>query len=1014
MIDFLDVLRPTSRTRLALAVAGLLAITGGLASQPTVIAQSADQSGVRVAAPVAVTASTDEIMRRHTPLAALVTIGPRRASRRLQVPRPSAPTAAADLLPLTQSSDAELTLGVAFTATTLVETSALPPDTMGAAGPTQFILASNGRIRSFTKSSGVADGVLNTTTDVFFASVRGTAGTFGPRIRYDRLAGRWFITIATDDVPGRVLIASSNQGTISSTTTWSFFSFSSTFPGTACIVDSPTLGLDNAALYIGVNVFCGTAADYAGTSAFVVRKASAVDAGSLVVTQFPALTTTFGGAGPFAPQGVDNDDPASNAGYLIGVDNASFGTLMLRRVNDPGGLAPTLSPNIAVAVAPTALPIRVPHLGNLGGVAGQLDAGDDRIASAKMTGGRLWAAHTVGVTEAGVASGTPTRNGVRWYELGSLATTPALVQSGTLNSSTPGTGDRHYWVPSIAVSGQGRAVIGASAAGVSEFANAAAAERYASDGPGTLRTPALLTASVAAYNPPNDPGSDRGRRWGGYSETSVDPCDNQTVWTVQQFADAADSYGLHVARTLSAPPATPVSVSPTSLAPAQPSVDVTLTASSTNGSAFFDPGAGFACRPTVTIPGVVVNSVTVTGPTTLTVNLSTVNAPFGSKAITVTNPDGQSVTGASMLTILAGPAMWIESPVAGPAGQPLVIRGWAIDGAATSGSGVAAVHIYATPAGGAPVFLGAATYGGVRTDIAAQYGSRFLASGFTLTATETLPQGSVTIVAHAQASVTGAFNNSVSVVVSLGNPAPPFGAVDTPADNATVAGEVGVTGWALDDGGVARIEVSRDNVAGEPTGRVFLGNATFVSGARPDVRAAYPQVQNNDTAGWGFMVLTNMLPNRGNGSFTLHAHAFDYGGLSTLLGSKRITGANTASTLPFGTIDTPAQGATVSGTIINFGWALTPSAARRIPFDGSTIDVYIDGVWFGHPVYNQFRSDIAALFPGLQNTNGAVGYFTLDTTRLSNGLHTIAWVIRDDGGGASGVGSRYFRVQNGS
>jgi hypothetical protein len=36
----------------------------------------------------------------------------------------------------------------------------------------------------------------------------------------------------------------------------------------------------------------------------------------------------------------------------------------------------------------------------------------------------------------------------------------------------------------------------------------------------------------------------------------------------------------------------------------------------------------------------------------------------------------------------------------------------------------------------------------------------------------------------------------------------------------------------------------------------------------------------------------------------------------------------------------------------------------------------------------------------------------LDTTTLSNGLHTIHWVIRDDIGQASGVGSRFFRVQN--
>jgi hypothetical protein len=59
-----------------------------------------------------------------------------------------------------------------------------------------------------------------------------------------------------------------------------------------------------------------------------------------------------------------------------------------------------------------------------------------------------------------------------------------------------------------------------------------------------------------------------------------------------------------------------------------------------------------------------------------------------------------------------------------------------------------------------------------------------------------------------------------------------------------------------------------------------------------------------------------------------------------------------------------------------------------------------------------FRPDIASLFPGYANSGGAVGHFALDTTTLSNGVHTIAWVVVDSGGNASGIGSRYFTVAN--
>jgi hypothetical protein len=76
--------------------------------------------------------------------------------------------------------------------------------------------------------------------------------------------------------------------------------------------------------------------------------------------------------------------------------------------------------------------------------------------------------------------------------------------------------------------------------------------------------------------------------------------------------------------------------------------------------------------------------------------------------------------------------------------------------------------------------------------------------------------------------------------------------------------------------------------------------------------------------------------------------------------------------------------------------------------------VYVDGQAVGRPAYGFYRADIATMFPGLANSDGAVGYRYLDTTTLSNGLHTISWSAADDTGAATGLGSRYFRVSNGS
>lgn len=254
------------------------------------------------------------------------------------------------------------------------------------------------------------------------------------------------------------------------------------------------------------------------------------------------------------------------------------------------------------------------------------------------------------------------------------------------------------------------------------------------------------------------------------------------------------------------------------------------------------------------------------------------------------------------------------------------------------------------------------------------------------------------------------------------NPLAPFGTVDTPQNNAAgLSGAVGITGWALCNDQVPAVSVWREPVAGEPPGSmVFLGNATVVNGARPDIVTGFPNFEFNSRAGWGFAVLTNMLPNPagaskpiGNGTYRFHAFAANLQNQGVDLGAKTVTVDNAGSSLPFGTIDTPGQGETISGSAyVNFGWVLTPKPAT-IPTDGSTIVVHIDGATApGHPVYNNYRADVATLFPGLNNSGGGIAFYVMDTTKLANGIHTISWTVTDNAGHATGVGSRFFLVQN--
>jgi hypothetical protein len=262
-------------------------------------------------------------------------------------------------------------------------------------------------------------------------------------------------------------------------------------------------------------------------------------------------------------------------------------------------------------------------------------------------------------------------------------------------------------------------------------------------------------------------------------------------------------------------------------------------------------------------------------------------------------------------------------------------------------------------------------------------------------------------------SATDAVNSPQTVTVTLNvhksnASSIPFGEFATPIDGSTVRSSIPVTGWVLDDIGVDSVKIYR----GEGKNLTYIGDAVFVEGARPDVQQAFPDYPMNYKAGWGYMMLTNFLPGGGNGIFKIHAIAVDSEGHQVTLGIKTITVDNANAVKPFGAIDTPTQGGTASGSsFINWGWVLTPSP-NRIPTDGSTINVIVDGKNIGHPNYNIYRKDIAQLFPNCTNSDGAAGYFSLDTTAYEEGVHTIQWTATDNAGNTDGIGSRYFSIQN--
>jgi hypothetical protein len=406
-------------------------------------------------------------------------------------------------------------------------------------------------------------------------------------------------------------------------------------------------------LYVSGNIFTDDGAALIGTSVYIIRKSDLL-ANTLTVTPFRQIGAANGtGAGPWTPQGVHNDDPSATEGYFVGVDNLSFSLINIRRVTNPGGV-PTLSGNINVAVPTTRSPILQPHLGQAS-VTSRLDGLDDRFFAAmikknKITGvSTLWTTHNIQVNTSGVGSSSGGRNGSRWYEIGSLTTVPTLVQSGTVFDPSV-TDPVGYWIPSIALSGQGHAVLGSSTAGLNNRVNCGIAGRYRTDLSGTLQTYTTATATTTNYNVE----ATDGQRWGDYSQTVIDPDNDMTIWSFQEYTNNTNSWGLRAIQLKAPPPPTPSLASavgcgtPTALNRIS---NITINGSSSANEEFFDPGSdaggpGFANRLALSSTGsVTVSNLVFVSPTQITATITWPSTSGGSaQTFTITNPDCQSIT----------------------------------------------------------------------------------------------------------------------------------------------------------------------------------------------------------------------------------------------------------------------------------------------------------------------------------------------------------------------------------
>jgi len=374
-----------------------------------------------------------------------------------------------------------------------------PPDTHGAIGPSHYVETVNRNFAVYSAADGAE--LSNVLLGSFLPGSNGD-----PRVLWDHHSGRWFVIVSDFSATASIYLAvSMTSDPMGSWFKTSFVTASGDDAG--CWPDYPTIGLDADGIY--------TASYMVGCAAtiFTIEKAPLVaPAPSLgTITAFRGLTLE----GAIQPAFTYGD---SGGVYFVSRRNGS--EIRLRQLSGPI-TSPSLVELGDVPVPAHSGPPDVPSLGSNTPLDHTVS---HRMLNAVYRDGSIWACHDVNIDG---------RSAVRWYEMDPV--TLSTVQVGTISDPS-----LHYFYGSIAVNAAGDVGLGFSGSNADQYAGCYFTGRLADDPPGETGPPALYKAGAAAQN--NIDGFGR-NRWGDYSMTTVDPNDDTTFWTIQEYAHGVDLWG---------------------------------------------------------------------------------------------------------------------------------------------------------------------------------------------------------------------------------------------------------------------------------------------------------------------------------------------------------------------------------------------------------------------------------------------------------------------------------------
>lgn len=164
-------------------------------------------------------------------------------------------------------------------------------------------------------------------------------------------------------------------------------------------------------------------------------------------------------------------------------------------------------------------------------------------------------APNVGLSGIRAQSGNVYTGGIMYAGAGTVANTDMRFEVVIAGALIPVPGVFYYY-PSLAVNARDDMCLGFSRSSSSLFVEAVVTGRDFDDPPNTLDPLVVQKVGEGFYSQIDNNGRNR---WGDYSATCVDPSDDMTIWSLQQYAQAGNTYGTWWARHAAFAPLTATS-----------------------------------------------------------------------------------------------------------------------------------------------------------------------------------------------------------------------------------------------------------------------------------------------------------------------------------------------------------------------------------------------------------------------------------------------------------------------